>query len=328
MSAVHPVSLEVLQERAVTHAYDVDAIDWSRPPDPHAPWFPPSQMPLAFTPGYALLDEEERLQANQWYALSVCEQFIFLEDSFLVPAVQSLLRARRKKLAPILVDALETFIVEEKKHGEMFRRVLRAARPDWYADSDYHFYTPGRLGVAFGKLCLQQPAFFVAWPWMGMILEEKTIAYHRAYERAAGQGEPLCPLHRAVHRFHFLDEARHVQLEAHLIHLLYDEAAPWLRAANRQLLFSTLKKYTRPRRRSVSCNVVRALAEKYPRLRAHQDALLDGVVALKDHPGFQREIYGGEAIPQTFELLDGYPEMAGLSAISPAYRERVERRAA
>lgn len=328
MSAVSPVSLEVLQERARKHAYDVDAIDWSRPPDPCAPWFPLSQMPLAFTPGWQLLSDEERLQANQWYALSVCEQFIFLEDSFLVPAVESLLRARRKKLAPVLVDALETFIVEEKKHGEMFRRVLQAARPDWYADGDYHFYTPGKLGVAFGNICVQQPAFFVAWPWMGMILEEKTIAYHRAYERAVSDGDELCALHRAVHRYHFLDEARHVHLEAHLIHLLYDEAAPWLRAANRKLLFSTLKKYTRPRRRSVSCNVVRALVEKYPRLAPHRDALLEGVVALRDHADFQREIYGGEAIPQTFELLDEYPEMEGISSVSPAYRARLERRAA
>jgi hypothetical protein len=203
--------------------------------------------------------------------------------------------------------------------------VLVEAAPDWYEGGDYHFYTPGQAGVAFGALCLRQPSLFVAWPWLGMILEEKTIAYHRAYETAAQQGEALCPLHQAVHRYHFLDEARHVQLEAHLIALLYDEAKPFVQAANRHLLYRTLQKYTRPRARSVSCNVVRALVQKFPRLQPHEDTLLQGVVDLRHNVAFQRAIYGEGAIPQTFRLLDAHPELRGIGAVSPSYAERCAR---
>jgi hypothetical protein len=278
-------------------------------------------MPLSFTPAWrSLLDDDQRRLANQWYACAVAEQFIFLEEFFLAPAVTALLHHRVGRSDAALREALEVFLVEERKHGEMFRRLLRASAPDWYAHSDRHFYTPGTAGISFGAACLQQPTLAVAWPWLGMILEEKTIAYHRAYERAATQGVELDDLHRQVHRFHFLDEARHVQLEAVLVERLWDTASPLLQRLNRPLLFSALAKYTRPRERSVSGNIITALVQQFPSLQPAERQLRAGLRDLRHHVEFQRQIYGHAAIPQTFRALESRPELHGIVVVAPDFR--------
>lgn len=315
------MTVEQINRRARDHAYDIDAIDWHRGVDDERWFFPEDQMPLSFTPGWrALLDDEQRRTANQWYACAVAEQFIFLEEFFLAPAVTALLRHPIGRSDAALREALEVFLVEERKHGEMFRRLLRASAPQWYERSDRHFYTPARAGIAFGAACLQQPTLAIAWPWLGMILEEKTIAYHRAYERAATAGAQLDELHRQVHRFHFLDEARHVQLEAVLVERLWDTASPWLQQLNRPLLFSALAKYTRPRERSVSGNIITALVRRLPSLALVEDQLRAGLRDLRHNVEFQRQIYGHAAIPQTFKALRSRPELHGIVVVAPDFQ--------
>jgi len=243
-----------------------------------------------------------------------------------------MLRLSSTRRDPDLCQALELFLIEERKHGDMFRRLLQSVAPEWYAHSDRHFYTPGTMGIRFGELCLQLPTVFVAWPWLGMILEEKTIAYHRAYERAyeravAASTSPdprrtplLDPLHHAVHRFHFLDEARHVQLEQVLIERLWDPASAFTKDLNRPLLFRALGQYTRPRARSVSGNIVRALVAKYPRLQVFQERLLMGIMDLRHNAEFQRHIYGHDAIPQCFRALQAHPELHGITVVAPDFK--------
>lgn len=313
-------TVERINQRARDHAYDIDVIDWHRGVDHERWFFPEDQMPLSFTAGWrTLLNEEQRRVANQWYACAVAEQFIFLEECFLAPAVTALLRHRVGRSDAALREALEVFLVEERKHGEMFRRLLRASAPQWYEHRDRHFYTPAAAGVSFGAACLQLPTLAVAWPWLGMILEEKTIAYHRAYERAAAAGATLDELHRQVHRYHFLDEARHVQLEAVLVERLWDTASPWRKQLNRPLLFSALAAYTRPRARSVSGNIITALVQRFPTLVLVEQPLREGLWALRTNVAFQRQVYGHDAIPQTFRALAHRPELHGIVAVAPDF---------
>lgn len=315
------ISLSVINQRARDHAFSIDDIDWGRGVDRDRAFFPEDQVPLSFTEGWrTLLTDEERTTANQWYACAVSEQFIFLEESFLMPAVRAMLRLRATRADAELCEALEVFLQEEQKHGDMFRRLLTMVAPDWYGHSDRHFYTPGAMGVRFGELCLQLPTVFVAWPWLGHILEEKTIAYHRAYERGVAAGAALDPLHHGVHRAHFLDEARHVQLEQVLIERLWDPASSVIKDINRPLLFRALGQYTRPRTRSVSANIVRALVSRYPRLQAHEGRLLQGIADLGTNTEFQRQIYGAAAIPQTFRALQARPELHGITVVAPDFQ--------
>lgn len=325
------VPVATINERARTQAFDIEAIDWSKGVDRGVPWFPSRHMPLAFTPAWSsLFDDEMRITASQWYALSVAEQFITLEEAFLIPAVEAALGNRRTAhlIDADMREALQTFVDEELKHGEMFRRLLRMCEPEWYARGDRHFYTPGKLNEIVGNALFRAPDVFVAWPWLGLILEEKTIAYYRAYERAVLDGEPVDSLHRAVHRAHFLDESRHVAIEEHLISLFYDRVGPVTQAVAREILVTTLGMYTRPRERSVSCNVVRALGDRYPRLRPHVPEIVEQVMGLRHNREFQRGIYGAEAIPRTFDRLDEHPELAGVARVAPDYATRLAARAA
>jgi hypothetical protein len=343
-SADHTARLNRINTRAQKHAYDIDDIDWSMGCDPQRWAFPEDQMPLSYTAAWGLLNPDEQRQASQWYACAVSEQFIFLEMAFLAPAVVGLLRAPWVKRDVALREALEVFLQEEQKHGEMFRRLLLAAAPHLYKGYEgraslvgqvrprevRHFYTPGPLGTRLAGLAVELPELSVAWPWLGMILEEKTIAYHRAFQAAkanadvdgvtSDRGAPD-PLHHAVHRFHFLDEARHVQLEALLIERLWDTASPLLQAINRPLLFSALGQYTRPRKKSVSANIVRALVAKFPRLVPLESQLLRGLLALKHDAAFQRQIYGHQAIPQTFQALCARPELHGIEVVAPDFHD-------
>lgn len=312
--------LDRINQAARDHAFDVDAMPWRGGVEREGLFFPEDQVPLAFVPSWSQLRPDEQRQANQWYACAVSEQFIFLEEAFLMPAVQALLRVKETQRDPALCEALHTFVVEEQKHGEMFRRLLVSVDADRYRHGPRHFYTPARAGVQFGALCLRLPTLFVAWPWLGLILEEKTIAYHRAFERAAAAGASLDPLHHAVHRYHFLDEARHVQLERVLIEKLWDPATSVLKDLNRPLLFSALAQYTRPRRRSVSANIVRALGDRFPRMAHLVEPLIAEIMALRDDPAFQRQIYGHDAIPQTFRALQSRPELHGIDVVAPDFR--------
>jgi hypothetical protein len=312
--------LDRINHAAREHAFDIDAIPWRGGVDDARHFFPDDQVPLTFVPSWSKLRPDEQRQANQWYACAVSEQFIFLEEAFLMPATRALLRLRQVRNDPALCEALSTFLVEEEKHGQMFRRLLLSVDPDRYRGGWRHFYTPGRFGVWIGALCLRLPQVFVAWPWLGLILEEKTIAYHRAFERAAAAGVQLDPLHHAVHRFHFLDEARHVSIEKVLVEKLWDPASSIVKDFNRPLLFSALGNYTRPRRRSVSANIVRALGARFPRMAHLVEPLVAELMALRSDPDFQRQIYGHDAIPQTFRALQTRPELHGIDVVAPDFR--------
>lgn len=325
------ISLDVINQRARAHAFDIDAIDWSQPIDRDRHFYPEQQTPLAFTPTWTdVLNDDERRLANQHYACAVSEQFIFLEEAFLMPAVRAMLRLASTKRDPALVEALEVFLIEEQKHGDMFRRLLEVADPDRYGarrrrraqqqrDPYRCFFTPGTISVQFGALCFSLPTVFIAWPWMGHILEEKTIALHRAYERASADGIALDGLHHAVHRYHFLDEARHVQLEQVLIERLWDPASPHSKHVNRALLFKALGSYTRPRARGVSANIIRAVVRSSPRLEAYELRWLSELSGLRSDTRFQEALYGTSAIPQTFRALQSRPELHGIDVVAPAF---------
>jgi hypothetical protein len=316
---MRPPPLQTIAERADKNAYDVDALDWDGGVDPALSWFPEGSTPLYFTDAWSLLGEEERLQYNQWYALSINEQFIFLETELLNRAMYALLRGRA--LPAALRPLLEGFVEEEDKHTEMFRRLARMSWPEVYERSDYHFFQPGALNRALIRVACERPELFVSFPFLAMALEEKTVAFYREYEKHELEhpGE-LDPLYRAVHRFHMLDETRHIHIDEHLIEAFWESAPRWKRAFNVPLLLRTLRQYTVPRRRSARVNIVLALVDKFPRLAPHKEQLVRAVRSLGDNPAFQARIYGRTAMPRTFAMFDRYPELAGASRVAPSYR--------
>ncbi|MCO5166977.1 MAG: diiron oxygenase [Planctomycetes bacterium] len=305
--------LDTLKRRADQNAYSIEQIDWSRGVDFGRLFFPEHLTPLSHTAVYAELTPDERRTYNQLYGLAINEQFIFLEDRFLVRIV-STLRARTSLDLPAdLRDALEVFLDEEVKHTEMFRRLARLTDPERYARSDYSFLRLGRVEDAFLAFMSRRPDLFVFWCWLALAFEEKTIDYYRHYQRHNKErpDAPLDPLYTDVHRLHMLDEVRHVQIDHHLIKVFYDRTGPLVRAMNFRLLARTMNAYTRPRRTNL--RIVEELVRRCPRLAPRLEDMKTQLRALATCRDWQEITYSRKNAPQTFALFDEYPEMHALA---------------
>lgn len=305
--------LETIRKRADQNAYSIDSIDWSRGPDFSRLFFPEHLTPLAHTPIYQELTPDERRTYNQIYGTAINEQFIFLEDRFLVRIVRDLRSRTRHDLPADLVEALDLFFVEEVKHTEMFRRLARATDPERYARADFSYLRLGRLEDAMLAYMGKRPDFFVYWVWLALAFEEKTIDYYRHYQRHMKErpDAPLCPLYTEVHRFHMLDEVRHVQIDHHLIHVFYDRCGALVRKLNFALLARTLRAYTRPRRTNM--RIVEELVRRCPRLAPRLDDMKAQLRGLATCREWQEITYSRKNVPQTFAMFDAYPEMHALA---------------
>lgn len=303
--------LDTLMKRADQNGYDIADIDWSRGVD-FGKWFFPERItPLAHTPIYQELTLEERLAYNQLYGQATNEQFIFLEEWFLVRIIDAL--RKRGGLEGQLRECIDLFVEEEVKHTEMFRRLARLTNPERYGKSDFYFLRLGRAEDAFLKFMARRPELFVFWTWVGLAFEEKTVDYFRHYQRHEKErpDAPLDPLYMEVHRYHMLDEVRHVQIDHHLIRALYDGCGKLLRTVNVKLLARTLASYTRPRRANV--RVVEELARRCPRLAPRLPEMKAQIIALATSRTWQEATYSRRNAPQTFALFDEYPEMHALA---------------
>lgn len=305
--------LETISKRADQNAYSIDTIDWSRGVDTSRLFFPEHLTTLSHTAVYAELTPDERRTYNQLYAQAINEQFIFLEDRFLVRVIGGLRRRTRLQLPQDLSDALDVFVEEEVKHTEMFRRLARLSNPAVYEASDFHFLRLGRAEDALLRFMAARPDFFVFWVWMAVAFEEKTVDYYRHYQRHLKErpDAPLDPLYTEVHRFHMLDEVRHVQLDHHLIKLFYDRCGALLRSMNVKLLARTLRAYTRPRRTNM--RIVEELVRRSPRLAPRLEDMKTQLRALATCREWQEITYSRKNAPQTFALFDEYPEMHALA---------------
>lgn len=310
-------SLERIAARADAKAYDLDAVDWTRGLDPERWYFPEHLTPLAHTPSYADLSPTERLDYNHLYAEAINEQFVFLEEYFLVRVLRRLLRGDARVALPADLRAcLEGFVAEEVKHTEMFRRLAQLMHPR-YAERDFFFLRLGRAERVLLSAMERRPDLLAFWCWLALAFEEKTVDYFRHFARHEQQRPdlPLDPLCYEVHRLHMLDEVRHVQLDHHLIHHVYAACGPLLRGLNVRLITRTLAAYTRPKRTNL--RIVEALAARHPRLDARR--LSREVRALAQCATWQEVSYSRSNVPQTFALFDAYPELHGLARVLLCY---------
>lgn len=313
---VDPASLH---QQALVNSFDLADVPFAQGCDPDAWWAPEDLAQLAQSPSWSLLGPEDRRRFCRVIALSSCENFIFLEEYLLVPAVEAVLSSHRKRLSPDLLACLEDFVAEEIKHSAMFRRLLEAAAPAWYppgADSGTwrpRIYRSSWFENEASRLLVRVPGLSLWWIWLAILFEERTIDVYRRYQAGAN----VDPLFTAVHRFHMLEETRHVAIDQHLLVELWEKAPLWVRRANVAVLNQVMKVFTRPRN-SARAAVDDVIAAN-PSLAPHRPALLADIEALGTNLEFQRANYSRAVLPKTFSLMDRYPELAAVRASLPAY---------
>lgn len=312
--------LETIRRRAEANAFSLDELGWERGVARDRMWFPERMTPLAHTEVYGELGEEERLTYNHFYAQAVNEQFIFLEEWFLVRVVEGVRRRKNLGVPEDLRVALDDFLAEEMKHTAMFRRLNLLADPERYAKGEFSFMRFGWAEDKLLDLMAWRPEMLVVWCWMALIFEEKTIDYYRQYQRHDREraSEPLDPLHTEVHRYHAIDEVRHVQVDHHLVEHFHDRCGGVVRAINARLLARTLAGYTRPRR--TNFRIVEELGRAHPRLAARVEAMKEQLRGLFARGEWQAIAYSRRNAPQTFAQFDRHPELHRLSQVLTEYR--------
>jgi hypothetical protein len=303
-------TLEALNRKSVSMAYGIDALDWARPVDRTKHWSPVGIAPLVHLPSYARLSEAAKLRYNQLFALGVCEQFVWFEQHLLVVVLKNLL-ATEPDIPPLLREAIQHFIVEEDKHSEMFWRMCEKAEPTLYPTRRFRFFNTSRLqGLAMGFM-LERPRAFLLWIWAAIFFEERTVDYCRQYRRSE-KTQPgfLDASFVELHEFHFKDEARHYQLDQHLLTWLYDPEPMWKRRLAARMFKVLMKAYVSPRR--TSHVVLDRLAEELPDQAPVLAALRRELPQLRTNRSFHQAAFSRDAVPRTMDLFAEYPEHDGL----------------
>lgn len=290
----------------------LDDIDLTRP------FVPEDQTQLYFTPGYAHLSRVQRIRYNQLFGLRINEYIMMLERDFVDPVLTAL-RARAAG-GTGLRQALDGMLAEESRHYQAFAALNRRCAPVDYADREVQFM---RLRP-YERLALRVMHAGARWLpfalWIIVAMEESSLGLAAALTRpGAGALGPLEPGFVAVHREHAKDEARHIHVDVHLIrNCLARLPAAW-RAVNARLFCAFMRDMTRPRAGGTGARVVRRLVAEFPELAPRQDALIAGLVALKDHGAFQRSLFNRALTPLAFSLYDQEPALAGLGKVLLAY---------
>lgn len=189
-----------------------------RPVDCSRPFLPEDQTQLYYTPGYALLDLEQRIRYNQLFGLRVNEYIMMLEREFVEPVLWALRRRARRFGSASLVRELEVMREEEAAHYDAFAALNRRCEPELYAANDYWFmqlkpYERAMIAAMNSGVCFLPFAL-----WIIVAMEESSIGLAAAMRRAGDTAlGTLDPHFVEVHREHAKDEARHIHVDVHLV---------------------------------------------------------------------------------------------------------------
>ncbi|MBI2945098.1 MAG: fatty acid desaturase [Candidatus Wallbacteria bacterium] len=311
--------VEEINAQSKAHEFGIGDLDW-KPCSRDRLYAPECMSHLYFTEAYKLLNPEEQLSYNQIFAEGISEQFVFLEQVLLVRGLKSFLRLSGGKLPPALVEACEFFIQEEDKHSAMFRRLLVEANPATYEKETFHVYKLSDSQAAFLDRSMADPTLYIWWIWVATLFEEKTIDFHRKYQ---AERERLEPMYVTVHRFHCLDEVRHLQMDHHFVDALWAPAPAWKKAMNVYLFKKIMWSFVHPKRTVTAA--VRELVRKHPRLEPMTDRLVEAGMGVADNRAWHEATYSRRSLPNTYALFDRFPEMHGISSVLPLYHPRAIR---
>lgn len=127
------------------------------------------------------------------------------------------------------------------------------------------------------------------------------------------------PTYRRVYREHLRDEARHVQLDRHLIARFYHPAPRAVRWSSAQVFTLVLTRWLLPPVRSAA-RVVGALARECCELRPLLPVMRRQLHHVATNPGYQAMMYSRAATPLLFAEMDRCPLLRRLGRRIPTYR--------
>lgn len=213
-------------------------VNWGSGPDRNKLWIAEDLTPLAETEIYGDLTDEQKLGYNQYYALEMSEQFIWLESFAIIPPLQGLLKGDIPN--PALRILLRSFIVDEENHLATVWQLLRLARHDLYPRNEFCFFKPPAMIGWMAATASRLPRLLSGWALFAGSLEEQTIPISRSYKEA---GDSVDPLFANIFTLHSLDEARHCKLDSLIAEWLIAPQAAVPKWINGKVLATLYKAY-------------------------------------------------------------------------------------
>ncbi|HSH75283.1 MAG TPA: diiron oxygenase, partial [Longimicrobiales bacterium] len=242
----------------------VERIDFSKA------FVPEENTQLFHTPVYETLDRAQRLRYNQLSGVRVNEFIMTLERDVLERVLIPLRRHRSVAGNPELLRGLESIIEDERLHYAGFARLNRMCLPDVFVGDRERYFTeptrPQRLQFELFGLVARRLSF----PLYSLIAMEEssmTMARRMVHLPANHRLGPLEPSFVAVHQEHMKDEARHVQIQTHLIDACLTSAGRLSRWSNSRLFKSTLRGLTTVGPSGSGAKVIRHFVGEFPELR-------------------------------------------------------------
>ncbi len=300
-------SLQQLNRLAAKNAYDIEDLDWSLNMDRGKLWAPPAMSPLTYLPSFDRLDEAQQLRYNQIFAMAICEQFIWFETNLLIDILES--AVRDSDMPGEMVTAVDFLTSEEAKHTRMFWRLLQKSEPEWYAERRFRIFrmTPGQRLLT--RAMLNWPKHILVWIWIAIFFEERTTDYCRQYVHFDKKNpDTLDPNYLQVHRFHFRDEARHFQLDQHLLDWIYDRAPRWKCRLAGRMFYRVMRGYTSPR--NTARQTLRQLGSEFPELKRDViPALERELPLLGKSKEYHQMAFSRKSVGNSLALFAEYPEL-------------------
>jgi predicted metal-dependent hydrolase len=288
------------------HSFGLDEFDFRTPIDPGRWWVCPTLTPLYYAPCYGELSEAQARRYNQITALSFGELFGFFETVF-ERALRGVLEARSgKPLCGEIRACVEGFIREEAKHREMWWRLAALSEPTWYDNGPMRVVRIPAVTRRALSWLTARPDWFPAVVWAILALEEHSMEISRRCARVPA--ERIEPRYAAVYRAHMAEEARHVQIDWHLLVHLMEGIGPVMRRVNGWVFRAAVGAFfMRPTRAAV--RVLDVLVGEAPELRISQRRMVRELKALDRDERFRRMMLSPESTPVTFRLMERYPEL-------------------
>lgn len=296
--------IEKLNHRAEAKKYTIDALDWDHEIDFSKNWSPTEMVSLEYLPSYSLLNDEQKRFYNQIFAISICEQFIWLENNLLRGIL--IQEIDEKKYGEGFHKALHFFLEEEDKHSEMFWRILEKARPEWYPTREFKIYKINPIQTKFFDMICNNPNTFIVWVWLALFFEERTLdyslQYQRAYKGKEAETQNIDKLFYEIHYYHMLDEVRHHQMDECFLEAFYDKQPKWKKKLAGYMFNLIIKAYIAPKRNAKV--MLDMLGEDYPELVKNGaiDKLKSELPTLRQNEKFQKLYFGEQAVGKTLQL--------------------------
>jgi hypothetical protein len=296
-----------------------DGIDWRTPIDRSRWFFCETLTPLYYTGVYRDLGVDHRLRYNQLTAMMANEIIAFMETEFLGAALTAVESLGDRRQPSDLHAAVLRFRDDERRHADIWQKLNRLSEPAWYGSADRRLINvPSGARVA-ARLIAQHPVAFPVVFWIQLVQEERSLEISRRCMRVSP--EVMEPRYAAAYGAHLPDEARHVQIDRHLIDHFYRPRSIAVRRVS-ALLLSTIVGMLLVTPVRSAARVVRVLAAEYPELAPLVPRMVRELRGLRSSLEYHEMMYSRRSTPVTFALFDEFPEFRQMRAVFRAYNPR------